>query len=517
MKKFNLLILLGVFIFVGCSDNELDNNFNHENPDFEEVVDTEKHLVEFAKVLSKAVHERKDVREFLKNEALKQFDCNYNVLYYLVSDELIGDESFRDILISYSSEEVIDQVERNVPLLNILIPELHFFEVFPEELDIEDDETPVAVIRELVNTLYFNGDAEIDLKKDIIPDFHVFVVNQNKHVKIPKQDLKSGGVKSIEFKSPNFDGRNVSNGNPILKSSTNRVDVLGSRAIDSWNHFYANDGSIRQKAFQRDFIYYGLTPNNRTGNFDHSISEYICYFEVPPSTYQRFVDSTDPDHRNGDGWRTETSPETDLDVIYDKIWGQNYFVFRFDVIKSNESNKLPLYASIKPKDLWDFEYRTWKARNASWRKRAHYAHAVDVESMKAKKIYLKDLDKEGNMGPWNLANEGSIRTIHLYEEDVDVKVSLTYEYTTVRSHNGTVSGNRKTDIGVSKTEISAAFNHTNSRTEKTSVTRSWNEGDDYLGRFDFYFYTPVINSKSANNYEIYTVSYDGIKIGITVK
>jgi hypothetical protein len=499
-----------------CSDDVVKNN-NVVFPSNNEVVDTEKHLVEFAKVLSKAVHERKDVREFLKNEALKQFDRNYNVLYYLVSDEVIGGESFRDILISYSSEEVVRKIEKNVPLLNILIPEIHFFGVFPEELDTDDDETPVAVIRELVNTLYFNGDAELDLEKDIIPDFHVFVINQNKHVTIPQNSLKSGGVKSVEFKSPNFDGSKVNSYNYNLKSSTDRVDVLGERAIQSWNHFYANDGSVNQKAFQRDYIYYGLTPNNRTGSFNHSINEYISYFEVCPSTYQRFVDSTDPDHRNGDGWRTETRPETDLNVIYDRIWGQNYFVFRFDIVKSTSSSKISRYVSIKPKDLWNFTYRTWQARKASWRKRAHYAHAVDVSSMTAKQVYLKDLGKEGVMGSWNLSNEAFTRTIHLYEEDISVQHSVTETYKTNRSQDATVNGNSKSNIGTSTNEISSSYNEKNSVEVTRSVTRTWFEGDDSLGSFELYFYTPVINSRSGNNYEIYTMNNDGIKIGISVR
>jgi hypothetical protein len=120
-KKFILIAVFGLLLGA-CSEDVIKNNsvddfVFDENADVLEVVDTEKHLVEFAKVLSKAVHERKEVREFLKNEALKQFDRNYNVLYYLVSDELIGGESFRDILISYSSDEVVGEIEKKCSVI----------------------------------------------------------------------------------------------------------------------------------------------------------------------------------------------------------------------------------------------------------------------------------------------------------------------------------------------------------------------------------------------------------------
>lgn len=190
--KLNLMFIALISLFLSaCSDDLIKNNIDNSefvgNADELVGLDTEKHLVEFAKVLSKVVHERKDVREFLKNEALKQFDRNYNVLYYLISDELVGKEAFRDVLISYSSEEVVERIEKNVPLLNILIPEITFFEVLPEDMDTDDDEIPVAVSRESVNTLYFNGAEELDLKKDEIPGFHVFVVNENSHVIIPSE------------------------------------------------------------------------------------------------------------------------------------------------------------------------------------------------------------------------------------------------------------------------------------------------------------------------------------------
>lgn len=522
MKKFNLLILLGVFIFVGCSDNELDNNFYHENPDFEEVVDTEKHLVEFAKVLSKAVHERKDVREFLKNEALKQFDCNYNVLYYLVSDELIGDESFRDILISYSSEEVIDQVERNVPLLNILIPELHFFDVFPEELDVDDDEIPVAVPIETKTILYFNGEEELSLDNREIPGFHVFVVNENRQVIIPQNNLKSGAAKTIEFKSPNFDGSKVISNNSILKSTTASEEVLGSKAIKSWQYFYANDGSVNQKAFQRDYIYYGITPNQRSGSFNHSIDEYISYIEVDPVLYYEIAD----DKRGNDGdpyvenptVSQEKNPMT-ADEIYKKMWTQGAFNFRFEIIKSNSSTPIRKHVTIKPKDLWDFDI-TYTRRHSTWFRRSKHTYTIDLSKMKPTKVFLRNLEnpQEVAMGKWNIQEESLKRHIMVYEEDLTAETKLTKEIESIHVHKANFKGNVKVNIGIAETGWEAGYNYENTTREKQTVEVKYQTGDDHLGDFELYFYDPVITDRIASNlYEIKTYSSGGFKFGVTVK
>lgn len=65
-------------------------------------------MVSFAQILSAATFDNKDVREFLKTEALKKFDKNYDILYLAVKDEMIGDLTFRQTLASYSSEEAIE-------------------------------------------------------------------------------------------------------------------------------------------------------------------------------------------------------------------------------------------------------------------------------------------------------------------------------------------------------------------------------------------------------------------------
>lgn len=56
--------------------------------------------IRFAKLLSQAASGSIEVRRFLKKEATKQFDNDYDVFYPLVKNKIVADgKSFRDILL----------------------------------------------------------------------------------------------------------------------------------------------------------------------------------------------------------------------------------------------------------------------------------------------------------------------------------------------------------------------------------------------------------------------------------
>lgn len=150
MKKQFLMGFMIPFVMSACSDEDHINsemNVMQEETIHSSGIDVSQkqtRLAEFAGILSKAVAARQDVRDFLKKESLKEFDKNYDVLYALVCDEMIGDETFRDVLVSYSSEEAVSDIENALPLLNIYNARIDVLEVYPEKMDVADNEIPVA-------------------------------------------------------------------------------------------------------------------------------------------------------------------------------------------------------------------------------------------------------------------------------------------------------------------------------------------------------------------------------------
>lgn len=62
-----------------------------------------------------------DLRVFLKEEAIKQFDNDYEVFYPYVKDETIsGGRTFKEILVEHAgSESKLQEIEEVLPLLTL--------------------------------------------------------------------------------------------------------------------------------------------------------------------------------------------------------------------------------------------------------------------------------------------------------------------------------------------------------------------------------------------------------------
>ncbi len=104
--------------------------------------------VEFAKTLSKVVYASSDVRDFLKSEALRQFDNNYDVLYLAVKGEKVGSVSFCETLFSFADAVTIEEIEEALPLLNVYLTNTPMVGIVAGDLNTTDPEIPVAVLME---------------------------------------------------------------------------------------------------------------------------------------------------------------------------------------------------------------------------------------------------------------------------------------------------------------------------------------------------------------------------------
>lgn len=513
---------MGLFLS-SCMDTE-DEFFGKNIP--EKLLDTstkEENMTKFAGILSKAVHERKDVREFLKRESLKQFDKNYDVLYYLVKDGMIGDETFRNVLISYSSIEELEKIETSIPLLNIYVSKIEFFDVLPENLDTEDNEIPVIVSKESENVLFFNGFEELSFEKGEVPNFHVFVVNENSRVILPENSHNIRGRQTMMFKSPAFDGLNtaVTSGSRTFAGK----HEVGYKAIEAFNHFYKDDGSINQKAFQRDFIYYGITPHNRTGSLNHSVTEYIKFLEINPKAYFTTSDERNSDVYNGDPYvttavvqRKSKTGYTEAELI-NKMWSQGSYNFRFEIISSMDSESTSssaviqpnvVYIPLRPEDIWDFNI-DHSYRHSTWFRSAKHTYKIDPAKFTSKKVVLPN---PVNLGKWDISKESMIRYVKIYEEDG--KEERTYKESLSMSfaNKSNFSGSLKLNVGLKKvvnTGEAGVAGGTESSTTKTitkEITTVRKVGSDDLGQIKIYFYDPLIHNVPASTNFVAIHSYN---------
>lgn len=472
----------------------------------------------FARILSAAVSDSKDVREFLKAEALKKFDKNYDILYLAVKDEMVGDKTFRQVLASYASEEAVDSIEANVPLLNIYLTRTAFLDIYPEDLDIEDKFTPVAVEEKDSVAFFCEGVKEFSLAKGEIPDCHVFVVGENSRVVVSDGTL--GGNKSLttggfQFKDLAFDG---SCGEMTNKSAVTDQGLLGERAIQAFNYFYADDNSVNRKELQRDYIYYGLTPNNRKGNRILSVSEYLAYIKISPSAMNTMADQEDdPRLVNLNLTKTKGNHWT-YEELLNQVWTRGAFNIRFDIISSNSNVPQSVYIPLTPDQLWNISY-TCKKRHKTWFRHAKYYYTIYPDKFTAKDIYL---DSPVDLGKWDIEKEALCRYVNILEVDKSVEMTRTVTYEMDVTKSDVVKEGTKINLGTDTASVTIEVGGTNSSSNQkktyVTVTEKWSEGSDNLGKTKIEYYHPVIDKRiSSGLYLMHTYSTGTVEFGIVVK
>jgi len=527
MFKNNLKGLIPCVIAVcsalySCTNNDESAIDDGQESQFGEFVNPSKQIVdenlsEFAGILSKVIASNKDVRVFLKNESLKEFDKNTDVLYYLVSDEQIGDKTFRELLVEASSEEQISKIEKNVPLLNIYNVRVDPLEVYPENLDVEDNDIPVAVSMPDSTYLYFNGMREYGLAKGEVPGFNLFVVGLNSRVDAKsiafannsrklnnKGHLRRTIAKNVMFKSANFDGRELNR--EIRKSAYVTDAYLEALVVQAYKIYNKTDNSLYQKAFQRDYIYYGITPTKQKGPLNNSVSEYLAYIEINPNAYFIIGDGDkekeDP-HLIRSSYTKKKSALSTQDQI-DKFWSQGAYNFKFEIIKSTQREAEVVYVPLRPDEIWNFNIK-YEKKNATLLKHSKHTYKINPREFTAKSVCLNNLV---DLGKWDISKEALTRTVVISEVDgeEDITTENTYQVQKAKSRN--FSGDNKVTVGLKindivniSTEQNTSVSATNSTTttQTIKVTTHYKKGSDELGKATIYFYDPIILSNISIN------------------
>ena len=136
MKKISFLAVVALLLF-SCSDDFVTDNeisgtnqqydVNGQNLTQSSRIKTEDDYYwlkkKFAMALHKAMVQNVNLRRFLKEEAIKQFDGDYDILYNYIRDEKIGDKTFREILLPFfEKESELSQIESTLGALTIFVP-----------------------------------------------------------------------------------------------------------------------------------------------------------------------------------------------------------------------------------------------------------------------------------------------------------------------------------------------------------------------------------------------------------
>ena len=517
------------WLLFSCSD-EVNDDFIYSNANHvlseNTVMERDSAFSKFAQILSAAVYDSKDVREFLKNEALKKFDKNYDVLFLAAKDEMIGDKTFKEVLSDYAPEGALDEIEKAVPLINIYLTRTAFLEIFPEDLDVDDQYTPVAFVADDSVNFFSEGRFAFAMSKGEVPGFHVFVVGENQRVEVDSQEgNKNLSLRGFRFKDESFDGtKEVSS---TLKSVTVSSANVGKRAIDAYKYFYSDDASIHQKGLQRDYIYYGLTPGKATNGYPvRSVSEYIGTIRVPLNSLYKMSDQrqvldgyADP-YIVGKGPFEKRGGGYTYDELVSKVWSEGAFVFKFEVITSDQQVATYSYIPLTPEDLWVFSY-THTRKHSTWFHRSRHTYTIHFDKFEPKTVVLK---APVNMGKWNIKEEALHRYVRVFEEDKGIEVTATRTYDMEKISSESFTGDIKNQVGLTGDELSGGSvsvtvktDDKNTEKETVFVTEKWTETSDDLGCVKIYYYDPVIESMSGSSPVVKTYSTGLVEFGIFVK
>jgi hypothetical protein len=371
MKKFTIvktLIVFGLTFLFSCNSEDLKApekpNETTVNLNFKR--DTQ--LKEtFGKALAKALAQSQDLRLFIKTEALKQVTKDYDVVYQVVKDQDISGNqrkgtnilTIRDILLPFFTNEAeLTQIENALPLLTIFVPDLQEGSFSALNWDIST-QIPFVGIRSYesddVKIIKSTGEQFI-LEAKYMPDFPIVVVKDNERVisNLSNAQYNSLNTEILTDPSNPIQLRLTSNNFMQLINPPTNIPA-GPRVTQIQADAYNTFGNYNPGGWQRDFIYYGLTPSYTQGGYNQNFIEQLTSFKMSGSAYQayyRIATSQDPN--------TYISTTFNHTENNSTCWTDGNF--EFNVINAYGAKNSNLGAeekkgfSVNPTDLFQTEY-----------------------------------------------------------------------------------------------------------------------------------------------------------------
>ena len=393
---------------------------------------------EFAIILSKAVHENKDLRLFLKNESLKQFDYDYDVFYPNTKDKYVaGTKTFREVLLDYcESESQLNRIEGELPLLNILLPDMAWIDpdlFSAKSWDVENDNVMVTYRegnkeREFIengNRLFVLGDGEL-------PGGPILVVKNNERLKC-SPSTRSVELGEYEFVADEFDNtrpretkvawettvttyeETVEESSADWEFCSHLLDY-SEMALDAFREFGANP----KKGCQRDYCYYGITKTDSVGVLNPNVKEGLYRFRI--ADVDRFILLCDDTSVAG------KDPIFNTEIKYDgsdngantgNLFGlmtDGYLEFVFYYVYGTVNGgtvAMNKYIPLKASELLRVKKVTKQFKHETWFNDNHWIYDVEFD---VKWYYPKNIE----FFNWNLFTTSTLLSINIRERDSGV-------------------------------------------------------------------------------------------------
>ena len=514
MKRIYLIIVTCLALF-SCSkeDRKINKASNEQNIlSIETMSNQDKQMQLFAKSLSKAVYSNKDVRSFIKEQALQKVDNDYDVFYPFVMDKMIGEKTFKEIILHYGeNRDILSSISKNIPLLNIYLPEYGPIKV--NSIDIDNEELPVL----FKDKLYLNGEIVHTLSSGEIPGFHTLVVCQNNKLQKKTFTRTTGSEKdSYEFVAKCF---NPAYNKPTTKTSIDEYDEYNEKYDPQKGLVPENNidpelikayrNTMQQKRGTRYVMYHGLNKIEDTPkSLRTDIADCIFRFKISSSAFSRlnYIATGDNKPLFLEKVEHKKTPLSREDVLNSIMTGRAFcFVFQIqDNIKCDnpESQRIKIYA--KPDMLFNLKIDETR-RHPTMFRRTKYTYTIDFNQIKSKWFYPIDNDQDPRFDRWDITTDpvDKIVTVYLINPDDGLTKEITEEYSVTYLTNAGAGFDFKILPKLVNIGILGNFSSNNTISKKVTSPYKITEENELIDKFRFnYFNDYPIEEVLPNGYII---------------
>lgn len=463
--------------------------------------------VEFAKILSKAVANNEELRDFIKAVALEKFDKDYDVFYPYAKDKVLSSGlTFREELLKYTSEDVMVSIENTLPLLNILVPDWEWIGAFSvNSWDTSDLDIVVspAISAEDKNTLYYNGDYCCDLPKGSFPEYPVLIVKENERMKVVGPETRSADC-LYTFASNVFDPNYIETKVEVQPSIVNLESNPGSNYVNAadfeeafpevvaaWNEYGADAYNA-----QRNMIYFGLEKGEDVGQLNPKVRESIYAIRL----YDKLCmddpkgASNDESHDAIIGNKTlYNSDVLNEEELLNTLWSDGQLEIQLYATTLDENgnlyvlneNKIPIHGQ----EIFDLTEVRRDFYHKTLFTRRRFEYYVDLANLQPK--WYK-LPTPLAFKKWDPSIMSSVIDIKAYEYDKSDEIEIVDSLVTRRGVNV------EAQIG-DKVKLSFNSNATNEiQTMKYKICT----GSDDLGSIELQYDDFVIKNKVNDKFEL---------------
>lgn len=490
MKTKIISFAIFLLLLYSCNENVLVENYGEDifSSSEESFISSDPNYYlkkEFSLALLNVLKENKEARMLIKEEALKKINYDYDVLYYLVKDKIMSDGStLKEKLGKYMDFTELDELEYKIPTLTIFVPTLPEDSFSAESWNVESEIPAVAIRVQGINDVpIFNYDGENwILESKYVPIHPVVVVKINERIVesgVTTRSVDGNAVNNtgLFFLDNTFDNINSkTRATPEFKYSSGSgtetdpfVPAGTSKVLNAYNIYGTTNAG-----WQRDYIYYGITPSSQNGPFDHQFQEHLVGFEMigGEDALNKISDQNDPKFIKKDNAL----------YVYD-MWTDGEFEFKVKVYIGNKNatgNEYINYFRCAPEDLFHPYWKSIGGRKVTFDR---------MDCLKAK-IMLPLFE-------WDLENFSSQIKIAIEEVDpsqsVVNTVSTASEFAANFGFDYTIGETTKKGL---KFGASAKI----TRTVSYQITTSY--GNDELGEVFVNFSDPIITTNNMTTEKV---------------